>query len=267
MSRPPFLSPGRVVDEGEVDGVAWCTAPGGIRPSMVGYARLPDRHPWRGLDYDEIAEVAGDDLDVHGGLTYGDGEWIGFDTAHLGDRWEIPDDLDVPDHHREILRLMFEMPYPVPIGRTWTRELVADEARSLAWQVAQVRRRRWRRELRVRLRRVWRSDLYRWWFRSLDRDYGSTWRQLRWVWLTAVLVQVPVWLFPRVVFGVPVTYGDGWIYVLARAVTLLVALVLGSGSVAVGVHFGHWLDDRRRRSETVPGPGSQEPLSGPDPPD
>ena len=63
----------------EKQGRHWC-----------GYVGIPDTHPHHHKDYMDI------DYDVHGGLTYGDGDlyhqdnpdglwWFGFDCAHLGD--------------------------------------------------------------------------------------------------------------------------------------------------------------------------------------
>lgn len=64
--------------------------------ALCGYVGVPPSHPWHGADYDTL------DVDVHGGLTYGNkcrgrichepepGEtedvfWLGFDCAHAGD--------------------------------------------------------------------------------------------------------------------------------------------------------------------------------------
>jgi len=56
---------------GEVDGIAWAIAANDndYAPCVNGYARIPwEGHPWSGLEaYDDIQ----DDIDVHGGLTYG----------------------------------------------------------------------------------------------------------------------------------------------------------------------------------------------------
>lgn len=46
-----------------------------------GYVQMPTSHPWERLGYDDIP------VEVHGGLTYMGGRWIGFDTAHAGDVW------------------------------------------------------------------------------------------------------------------------------------------------------------------------------------
>lgn len=59
---------------------------GGTHLSGCGYVQLPPR--LRGLWhwYDDIPY---EDVDAHGGLTYGvdAAGWIGFDTAHAGDYW------------------------------------------------------------------------------------------------------------------------------------------------------------------------------------
>lgn len=71
--------------------------------ALCGYVGVAEGHPWFGVEYEHV------DADVHGGLTYSDfcqdgapddhtichivdpGEndrvwWLGFDTAHMGDR-------------------------------------------------------------------------------------------------------------------------------------------------------------------------------------
>ena len=54
---------------------AWC-----------GYVLLPDNHPWKPLDYDDI------NVDIHGGITFKgsrrgfqEESWIGFDCSHSMD--------------------------------------------------------------------------------------------------------------------------------------------------------------------------------------
>lgn len=71
----------------EAHGVLCAIGINPCRPALNGYARLPQGHPWAGLTYDEGHLQA---VPVHGGLTYGTDEygWVGFDTGHLGDRWE-----------------------------------------------------------------------------------------------------------------------------------------------------------------------------------
>ncbi len=62
-------------------GIDWCIYQARLSSVLNGYARIPD-----GVHVDV------GDLDVHGGITYGSGVctgWIGFDTAHTGDAWDV----------------------------------------------------------------------------------------------------------------------------------------------------------------------------------
>jgi hypothetical protein len=111
---PAKFSPTQVVASGVEDGVEWITYPAPIYGAINGYVRLPEDHPWRGLDYDHI------DVAVNGGLTFHSGDWIGFDTLHAGDYW--------PGN-----------PYGPHSGDVhWTASMVADECRLLARQVAEA---------------------------------------------------------------------------------------------------------------------------------
>lgn len=51
--------------------------------NLNGYVKIPDDHPWNGLDEEDIP------CNVHGGITYAqnrnDGFWIGFDCGHTLD--------------------------------------------------------------------------------------------------------------------------------------------------------------------------------------
>jgi hypothetical protein len=110
------------LERGVENGVEWFTYPAPLWGAVNGYAHLPEGHPWRDLDLQISAYDEGPS--VHGGVTYGptsDG-WIGFDTLHAGDNW--------PDSPR----------YSAPTSwdREWTAEMVADEARSLARQIAEA---------------------------------------------------------------------------------------------------------------------------------
>jgi hypothetical protein len=107
---------------GVEDGIEWFTCRAPVWDAVNGYARLPEGHPWRGLslqmeDYDKGPAI-------HGGITYGPDSagWIGFDTAHSGDVWPgIPQSL-------------------VGTGwdRHWNEDMVAEEARHLARQIAEA---------------------------------------------------------------------------------------------------------------------------------
>lgn len=84
--------------------------------TINGYIALPDGHPW--LDYPDSLEVH-PDIDVHGGITYHEGNTIGFDTGHLGDG-QHP---DAP--HRYPSRFT---------GHVWDWDEVEEETRRLATQ-------------------------------------------------------------------------------------------------------------------------------------
>ena len=93
-----------------------------------GYVRVPQGHPWHGMDYDEI------DADVHGGLTFaeldvpcGKGDdnayWVGFDCGHY---------MDAPDPAFGV-----ENRYPSD-GIVRTQEYVEAECRNLCEQAQKV---------------------------------------------------------------------------------------------------------------------------------
>lgn len=110
-----------VITGGVEAGVRWviCRAPWG---AVNGYARMPEGHQWREKN---LQSEDWDLLDAHGGITYGpdaDG-WVGFDTLHAGDRWPGG---DAPHFCR-----------PGECDcKTWTEDMVAAEAKSLARQIA-----------------------------------------------------------------------------------------------------------------------------------
>ena len=61
--------------------------------TINGYIELPDNHPW--LDEEDLQ--FSDDVDVHGGITYQNGQVIGFDTNHAGDGHHPDAELSDPD--------------------------------------------------------------------------------------------------------------------------------------------------------------------------
>ena len=121
----PSIFEGRLVERGTESGVEWFTALAPINGSVNGYALLPEGHPWRDLDLQGSDCDSGPD--VHGGVTYGPtpSGWVGFDTAHSGDVWPGQE---------------YDLGYDTEWDVHWTNEKVADEARELARQIAEVSR-------------------------------------------------------------------------------------------------------------------------------
>jgi hypothetical protein len=120
VSATPVPFPDRLLERGVEDGIEWCIITAPFWGTVNGYALLPEGHPWRELDLQSSDYDKGPD--VHGGITYGPSDgWVGFDTAHSGDVWPGS---DMPTYG------------PSDYDRTWTVDLVADEARNLARQIA-----------------------------------------------------------------------------------------------------------------------------------
>ena len=117
MTSTEFPFKDRELTRGVEDGVEWVTARAPLWEAANGYALLPEGHPWRVLDL-QFGEGS---VEIHGGITYGPTKgWVGFDTLHSGDIWP-----GVPQYGE-----------PNEWDRHWTDELVADEARNLARQIA-----------------------------------------------------------------------------------------------------------------------------------
>ncbi len=112
---PPRMT---ALDGGTVDGIQWATCRAPLYGAINGYVRIPEGHPWHGLDYDDI------DVAAHGGLTFAADGWIGFDTLHLGDLWPGEDQPHFCRSDSECGCIY------------WDAEMVADEARALAARVA-----------------------------------------------------------------------------------------------------------------------------------
>lgn len=81
-TAPPKMTPLR---DGVYRGLRWAVVAGPVL-GVNGYVQLPSGHPWQRLSYDEMP------AEVHGGLTFQSGRWIGFDTAHAGDVWDAEHD-------------------------------------------------------------------------------------------------------------------------------------------------------------------------------
>ena len=154
---------------GVEDGILWACQRGTV--GICGYALIPaEGHPWspqlpsgldsmqeaeesrrallefdalrrQGLDFAEACkQVHGDDpldqdymdryLDVHGGITYYVHPWVGFDTGHGCDVW--------PPEWDEHGICSIARSYGESIH--WTPEMVYEEAKALARQVAEIGR-------------------------------------------------------------------------------------------------------------------------------
>lgn len=111
-AAPPRMT---ALESGTHRGLRWAVV---AAPALGvnGYVRMPNGHPWQRLGYDDIP------VEVHGGLTFQDGNWIGFDTAHSGDCWDAEF-----DKHGMSDRLG-----EVPWARHWTVAMVIDETHRLA---------------------------------------------------------------------------------------------------------------------------------------
>lgn len=110
-----------VIESGIEEGIEWATCAAPMYGAVNGYVKLPEGHPWSGL---ELQMGDGPDIDAPGGITYGptDSGWIGFDTLHSGDYWP-----GAPRYYEDLLH-----------GTNWTPEMVTEETRKLARQVAAV---------------------------------------------------------------------------------------------------------------------------------
>jgi hypothetical protein len=100
---------------------------------LCGYVMIPKDHPLFNKDYSDI-----DDIDVHGGLTYGELEnedeyWIGFDCAHSNDI--VPSMMEF----RKIFEVEFQEKYKrtptIFKGEYRTWDWVMEQTKSLADQV------------------------------------------------------------------------------------------------------------------------------------
>ena len=133
MSEYPFKNRDPLY-QGKHRGIRWCIYQAPLSGVLNGYARIPD-----GVDIDT------DDLAVHGGITYGGSGkctgWVGFDTAHTGDLWDL-DELrekvgihitpaGVAWHENELA-----VRTGMPCERTWTVEALRAECERLCEQIA-----------------------------------------------------------------------------------------------------------------------------------
>jgi hypothetical protein len=91
-----------------------------------GYVTVPKGHPCAGKDYDEL------DVEVHGGLTYGNGAKFGFDCAHL---YDAKDPALMSDEYRKIYE---RWPRFDEWGTVKTLEFCVAECEKLAAQLKEL---------------------------------------------------------------------------------------------------------------------------------
>jgi len=92
-----------------------------------GYVTVPEGHPCADKEYNELR------VDVHGGLTFGEGRKFGFDCAHLYDAKD-------PELMSKEYRKVYEM-WPSlrgPEGTVKTLEFCVAECEKLAAQLKEL---------------------------------------------------------------------------------------------------------------------------------
>jgi len=125
-----FLLPTQIVRSGVAEGIVWAVARGPI--GLNGYVRVPDSgHPWS-KEFPEGDWALDEHLNVHGGVTFSDHPWIGFDTAHAGDMWS-----EEYDTHG-ITRLTGLWTDVGMYGILWNENLVVLETLAMANQLAAI---------------------------------------------------------------------------------------------------------------------------------
>lgn len=101
---------------------------------LSGYVLLPLGHVARRRSSQSVSNA----VSVHGGLTYGENGWFGFDTAHGGDFWSIEELARAGVEITDALRRVVEMKqaYRYEDMTSWTLEQVVEEVNRLAEQLA-----------------------------------------------------------------------------------------------------------------------------------
>lgn len=114
---------------GITDGIEWKIVLTPRGSHLNGYVYIPEGNPLRGLDYTEI-----EGIEIHGGLTFSEDDWIGFDTVHYGDIWS--------DEELEKVggaNITTATHWPTIGGKEvvqWTVDKLEEETKYLARQVA-----------------------------------------------------------------------------------------------------------------------------------
>ena len=99
------------VASGEVEGIPWVAARAPLFGAVNGYVRLPDGHPWLGMEYIENSVPWGE-------ITYTSGNWIGFDSLHSGQHWPTGEPFNRRHTHDTV------MTEEMVIG--WTKQLAQE---------------------------------------------------------------------------------------------------------------------------------------------
>jgi hypothetical protein len=101
---------------------------------LSGYVLLPLGHVARRRSYQSVSNA----VSVHGGLTYGENGWFGFDTAHGGDFWSIEEltraGVEITDSIRRVIEI--KQAYGYDDATSWTLERIVEEVNRLAEQLA-----------------------------------------------------------------------------------------------------------------------------------
>lgn len=115
-----------VIRRGDENGYMWAVARAHNGHSSNGYVRLPDGHPWLMTRKEWDIETVGHSK--HGGITYRQGNWIGFDTDHYNHVWA-----DENGHYPDSAYGMNAMFMPAPmihmtddLVTSWTRDLALE---------------------------------------------------------------------------------------------------------------------------------------------
>ncbi|QOC59312.1 hypothetical protein SEA_NIEBRUSAYLOR_114 [Mycobacterium phage NiebruSaylor] len=123
-----------MVAYGVEDGVPWVVAPGALY-GLCGYAIIPaEGHPWSARWPDGDLD---DCLLAHGGISWYQHPFVGFDAMHAGDIWDGTPwaEEPIPGVRQRITDLAFGVPW----SKRWSLEAMVAETKDLARQVAEVR--------------------------------------------------------------------------------------------------------------------------------
>jgi hypothetical protein len=135
------LHPFRIEREWEAFGLKCVVTQNREAQARCGYVRIPQGTPDWGLDYNDI------DVDVHGGLTFGDmepciepdgrGHWVGFDCNHYCDAMYDPsiDASQISDPAIRIPMLIHRQTFHSE-AHFWSYDEVVAETERLASQLA-----------------------------------------------------------------------------------------------------------------------------------